>query len=137
MMKFEKILQKGKYSLILRKESLDEYAVVHGLDEETGEWNHTIAYWNFGKFSRLYQAEALQKALDCFRAKTKESVIEEVLDSRSISAILLDMAKDMDHFDYSEHEEDAINTLETEIDALKYRCPELFTVLEIIALREE
>lgn len=33
-MRYEKLLEKGKYALILRKESLDEYAVVHGLDEK-------------------------------------------------------------------------------------------------------
>lgn len=136
-MRYEKVLQKGKYTLVLRKKDLDEYAVVHGLNEETGEWNHTVNYWNFSKFSQLSQEEALQKALDCFRAKTEEPVIEEVLDSRSIGAILLDMSKDMDHFDYAEHEEDTIDALEMEIESLKLRCPELFTALEIIALMEE
>lgn len=136
-MRYEKLLQNGNYSLILRGNNLDEYAVVHGLDEEIGEWNHTVNYWNFGKYSRLDQVKALQKALDCFRVKTEDPVMEQSLDSRSIAAILLDMSKDMDHFDYSEHEEEAVDILETEIEALKLRCPELFMVLETIALREE
>lgn len=74
-MKYEKLLQKGDYALILRKESLDEYAVVHGLNKEIGEWNHTVNYWNFGRYSQLSQAEALQKALNCFRIKTEENYI--------------------------------------------------------------
>lgn len=74
-MRYEKILEKGKYALILRKERLDEYAVVHGLNEEIGEWNHTVGYWSFGKFSPMNQVEALQKALDCFRVKTEENYI--------------------------------------------------------------
>lgn len=55
--------------------NLDEYAVVYGLNEEIGEWNHTVAYWNFGKYSQLDQAKALQKALDCFRDKTEKHYI--------------------------------------------------------------
>lgn len=74
-MRCEKLLQKGNYALILRKKSLDEYAVVHGLNEETGEWNHTVDYWNFGRYSRLDQTEALQKAVECFRVKTENNYI--------------------------------------------------------------
>lgn len=74
-MRCEKLLQKRNYALILRKASLDEYAVVYGLNEETGEWNHTVGYWNFGKYSRLDQAKALQKAVECFRAKTEDDYI--------------------------------------------------------------
>lgn len=73
-MRYEKLFEKGKYALILRKKDLDEYAVVHGLNEKTGEWNHTVNYWNFGKFSKLDKAKALQKALDCFRFKTEEAI---------------------------------------------------------------
>lgn len=74
-MKHEKLFEKGKYSLILRKTNLDEYAVVYGLNEENGEWQHTVGYWNFGKYSRLDKVEALQAALDCFRVKTENNYI--------------------------------------------------------------
>lgn len=74
-MNYQEILTKGNYSLILRKQLLDEYAVVHGLNKETGSWNHTVGYWNFCEFSALDQAKALSAAIDCFRNKTEESYI--------------------------------------------------------------
>lgn len=74
-MHYQEIMTKGNYSLILRKNALDEYAVVHGLNKETGEWNHTVSYWNFGEFSPIDQAKALSDAIECFRAKTEENYI--------------------------------------------------------------
>ena len=133
-MRYKKILEKGKYALILRKKDLDEYAVVHGLNEETGEWNHTVNYWNFGKFSGLNQAKALQKALDCFRAKTEET-IEQEMPSEQIANILINMSLDMDYADYLEHYDESIKKLASSIDSLLIRCPELYTALEMIALK--
>ena len=74
-MKYQEIMTKGNYSLILRKNNLDEYAVVHGLNKENGTWNHTVSYWNFCEFSSLDQAKALSYAIDCFREKTEENYI--------------------------------------------------------------
>lgn len=74
-MRYEKLFEKGKYSLILRKLNLDEYAVVYGLNEESGEWQHTVDYWNFGKYSCLDKVEALQAAIECFRMKTENNYI--------------------------------------------------------------
>lgn len=74
-MKYAKILEKGKYTLIARKEDLDEYAVVYDLDEKNGEWAYTVCYWYFGKYSSLDQLTALQYAIDYFKAKTEENYI--------------------------------------------------------------
>lgn len=74
-MKYEKIFEKGKYALILRNENLDEYAVVYGLNEKTGEWSHTVGYWNFGTHFGLLKIEALQKAIECFRNRTEINYI--------------------------------------------------------------
>lgn len=91
-MRYEKILQKDKYALVLREESLDEYAVVYGLNEEDGEWQHTVDYWNFGKYSSTSKAKALQEALECFRCKTEERYISrsrlEELATKLIDALL-------------------------------------------------
>ena len=74
-MKYQEIMTKGNYSLILRKNDLDEYAVVNGLNKENGTWNHTVSYWNFCEFSSLGQAKALSYAIDCFRTKTEDDYI--------------------------------------------------------------
>ena len=74
-MRYEVIFEKGNYSLIVRRNNLDEYAVVHGLNKEGGEWNYTVRYWNFGEYSSISKCEALALALDCFRTKTEEDYI--------------------------------------------------------------
>lgn len=74
-MNYQEILTKNKYSIILRKNTLDEYAVVHGLNKETGSWNYTVAYYNFGQYSSVDQAKALSAAIECFRAKTEDNYI--------------------------------------------------------------
>ena len=73
-MRYKVILEKGKYALIVRGKNLDEYAVVSGLNKNKNEWDWTVSYWVFGQF-RLEQSEALSKAIDCFRAKTKPNYI--------------------------------------------------------------
>lgn len=140
-MKFIKILEKDKYALILRGTNLDEYAVVYGLDEENGCWECTSrdahmgdGYWNFGKYSQLDKTKALQKAVDYFRAKTEKS-IEQEMQSEQIANILVNMSLDMDYADYMEYYEQSIENLATEINSLLIRCPELYTALEMIALK--
>ena len=63
-MKYTLIEAKGQYALILRGESMTQYAVVCGLDKETASWDWTCCYYDFGNFSELTKAEALFKAVD-------------------------------------------------------------------------
>ncbi len=74
-MKYTLIEEKGQYALILRGESMTQYAIVSGLDKDTGSWDWTCCYYDFGKFSELTKAEALFKALDYFLMRTNESHI--------------------------------------------------------------
>ncbi len=74
-MKYSLIDEKGQYALILRGESMTQYAVVCGLDKEAGSWDWTCCYYDFGKFSELTKAEALFKALDYYRMRTDERYI--------------------------------------------------------------
>ncbi len=74
-MNYTLIEAKGQYALILRGESMTQYAVVDGLDKEAGSWNWTCCYYDFGKFSELTKAEALFKALDYYRMRTDERYI--------------------------------------------------------------
>ena len=74
-MKYTLIDEKRPYALILRGESMTQYAVVSGLDKETGSWDWTCCYYDFGKFSGLTKAEALFKALDYYLARTDEKHI--------------------------------------------------------------
>ena len=71
-MKYTLIEENGQYALILRGESMTQYAVVSGLDKESGSWDRTCCYYDFGKFSELTKAEALFKALDCYLMQTSE-----------------------------------------------------------------
>ena len=74
-MKYTLIEEKGQYALILRGESMTQYAVVSGLDKEAGSWDWTCYYYDFGKFSELTRAEALFKALDYYLMRTNEKYI--------------------------------------------------------------
>lgn len=74
-MKYTLIDEKGQYALVLRGESMTQYAVVYGLDKKTGSWDWTCCYYDFGKFSGLTKAEALFKALDYYLARTDEKHI--------------------------------------------------------------
>ena len=74
-MKYEVILEKGEYALILRGSRMEEYAVVNGLNKETGEWCWTCCYYNFGNYSPIDKAKALFLALDYFRMRTEENYI--------------------------------------------------------------
>lgn len=74
-MKYEVIMEKNDYALILRGSRMKEYAVVNGLDKEKGVWDWTCIYYNFDSFSPFSQAEALAEAIDYFRYKTEENYI--------------------------------------------------------------
>jgi len=74
-MKYTLIEEKGQHALILRSKSMTQYAVVSGLDKDTGSWDWTCCYYDFGKFSELTKAEALFKALDYYRMRTDERYI--------------------------------------------------------------
>ena len=75
-MKYELIMEKGNYALISRGENLKEYAVVNGLNKETGEWAWTCEYWAY-EYDGMTgnQAYALSSAIDCFRMKTEDNYI--------------------------------------------------------------
>lgn len=74
-MKYEVILEKGEYALILRGSQMEEYAVVNGLNKETGEWAWTCCYYNFSEFAPIDKAEALFFALDYYRMRTEPNYI--------------------------------------------------------------
>lgn len=74
-MKYEVILEKGDYALILRGSRMEEYAVVNGLNKERGDWAWTCCYYNFSEFAPIDKAEALFLALDYFRMRTETNYI--------------------------------------------------------------
>ena len=74
-MKYTLIEAKDQYALILRGEGMTQYAVVCGLDKETGSWDWTCCYYDFGKFSDLTKADALFKAVDYYLMRTNENHI--------------------------------------------------------------
>jgi len=74
-MKYTLIDENRQYALVLRGESMTQYAVVSGLDKETGSWDWTCCYYDFGKFSGLTKAEALFRALDYYLMRTNEKHI--------------------------------------------------------------
>lgn len=88
-MKHTLIDENGPYALILRGESMAQYAVVSGLDKETGSWDWTCCYYDFGNRSGLTKAEALFKALDYYLMRTDEKHISWVRMSE-IATVLKD-----------------------------------------------
>ena len=74
-MKYTLIEGKGEYALILRGERMPQYAVVRGLNKETGSWDWTCCYYDFGEGFSLTRAEALFKALDYYLMRTNEKHI--------------------------------------------------------------
>ena len=71
-MKYTLIDKNGPYALILRGERMTQYAVVYGLNKETGSWSWTCSYYDFSEFSTLTKAEALFEALDYYLMRTNE-----------------------------------------------------------------
>ena len=74
-MKYQIIVEEGSYALILRGNKLQQYAVVNGLDKETGEWAFTCSYYDFGPEFKRDQADALMLALDIFLCKVRYQYI--------------------------------------------------------------
>lgn len=83
------IEEKGQYALILRGKSMTQYAVVSGLVKETGSWDWTCCYYDFGEFSALSKAEALFKSLDYYLTRTNKKHISWARISE-IAAVLKD-----------------------------------------------
>lgn len=74
-MKYEVIIEKGEYTLIKRGVHMDEYAVVNGLDKTKGNWNWTVYYISFGKYSPYAEAHALSLVTEVFHSKTETNYI--------------------------------------------------------------
>lgn len=77
-MKYELIMKSGEYALILRGNKIKEYAVVNGLNKETGEWGWTCCYYCFyceGVQAPCTQAEALALCVDYLRMRTETDYI--------------------------------------------------------------
>lgn len=74
-MKYEVIIEKGEYTLIKRGVHMDEYAVVNGLDKTKGNWNWTVYYISFDKYSPYAEAHALSLVTEVFRSKTETNYI--------------------------------------------------------------
>lgn len=86
-MKYEVILEKGEYALILRGSRMEEYAVVNGLNKEIGEWGWTCCYYNFGNYTQIDKAQALFLALDYFRMRTENQLYHTLSIGRISNAI--------------------------------------------------
>lgn len=74
-MRYEVIMEKNDYALILRGTRMEEYAVVYQLDKVKGSWAWTCCYVNFGSFAPCNQVQALASCVDYFRSKTEEGYI--------------------------------------------------------------
>ena len=74
-MRYEVIMEKNDYALILRGSRMEEYAVVYQLDKVKGSWAWTCCYVNFDSFAPCNQAQALASCVDYFRSKTEEGYI--------------------------------------------------------------
>ena len=103
-MKYEIILENGEYALILRGSRMEEYAVVNGLNKETGEWDWTCCYYNFGDYTQIDKAQALFLALDYFRMRTETDYItrcrlEELATQFKDGLIEDDEESTMEYFD--------------------------------------
>ena len=74
-MRYEVIMEKNDYALILRGARMEEYAVVYQLDKAKDSWAWTCCYVNFGSFAPCNQAQSLASCVDYFRGKTEEGYI--------------------------------------------------------------
>ena len=90
-MKYTLIDENGQYALILRGESMTQYAVVSGLDKKAGSWDWTCCCYNFGKFSGLTKAEALFRAVDYYLMRTNEKHIPWVRMSEIATVLKLSL----------------------------------------------
>ena len=76
MMRYILIAEKEPYTLILRGNHLQEYAVVSGLYKEKGEWDWTCCYYSFGEHTELAKEKALFMALDDFIMRTDKKYVQ-------------------------------------------------------------
>lgn len=74
-MKYEVIIEKDEYALVKRGVHMDQYAVVRGLNKEKGDWDWTVYYVGFDKYSPCTESQALSLALEIFRNKTETNHI--------------------------------------------------------------
>lgn len=74
-MKYQVLMGKGNYTLVLRNESLNEYAVMYGYDKESDSFAGTCGYFSFDNYSSFTQTEALSRAVELFRVKTEEDYL--------------------------------------------------------------
>ena len=103
-MRYEVIMEKNDYALILRGTRMEEYAVVYQLDKVKGSWAWTCCYVNFGSFAPCNQAQALASCVDYFRSKTEEGYIprcrlEELATLFMDGLICDDRVSAMEYFD--------------------------------------
>lgn len=103
-MKYELILEKGKYALIKRGNSMAEYAVVFGLNKENGNWCNTVSYCGFGSMWHTDESIALQIMLDVFLSRTTENYIprnrlEEIATLEKDKLLELDEDETMEFFE--------------------------------------
>lgn len=117
------LLQKGDYSLILRGEKMIEYAVINGLNKETGEWDWTCGYWGFGKYSNLSESMALMLALDCFLVKTEANYISR-LRFEEFATKFKDIILEMDDDEGMERIIEETDPTDYEAEWLGLTCPE-------------
>ena len=73
-MKYEVIIEKGNYALIKRGSRMKEYAVVNGLNKESGDWSFSCGYYayEYNGTPLANESEMLSNALNEFREKTEE-----------------------------------------------------------------
>lgn len=117
------LLEKGNYSLILRGEKMKEYAVVYGLNKETGGWAYTCGYWGFGKYSNLSEAKAFMLALDCFLVKTEENYISRFR-LEEFATKFKDIILEMDDDEGMERIMEETEPTDYESEWLELTCPE-------------
>lgn len=121
--KYRVLFEKGNYSLILRGEKMQEYAVVNGLNKGTGEWDWTCGYWNFGKCYHLSESKALLLALDCFLTKTEKDYISRYR-MEEFATKFKDIILEMDDDEGMERIMEETEPTDYESEWLELTCPE-------------
>ena len=94
---------------------MTQYAVVCGLDKETGSWDWTCCYYDFGKFSDLTKADALFKAVDYYLMRTNEKHISWARMSE-IATLLKDGLIEDDEDEAYRYMADAVELSDTEAE---------------------
>ena len=78
-MKYEVILEKGNYALIKRGSRMKEYAVVNGLNKESGDWSFSCGYYayEYNGTPLANESEMLSNALNEFREKQRKITTQQ------------------------------------------------------------